>query len=77
VRSIVVGGTPLADDRVYSVIINDFMALGGDVLGFGSAAITSKPTSLVDLDAFVRYVHDHAQPVAPPDEPRFIADSNR
>lgn len=77
VLSVSVGGTPLADDRVYSVIINDFMALGGDVLGFGSRAITSTPLSLVDLDALVRYVREHAQPVAPPDEARFIVDTNR
>ena len=77
VLSISVGGAPLAADRVYTVVINDFMALGGDVLGFGRTAMSSTPSSLIDLDALVRYVHDHAQPVAPPDEPRFIADTNR
>jgi 5'-nucleotidase len=70
--SIAIGGTPLDDQAIYIVVINDFMASGGDRLGFGSAAISTIPADVVDLDAFTAYLASLPQPVTEPTEPRII-----
>jgi 5'-nucleotidase len=70
--SVTIQGRPLDDQAIYTVIINDFMASGGDRLGFGSAAISTTPANIVDLDAFTAYLASLPQPVAEPIEPRII-----
>ena len=70
--SVSILGRPLDDQAIYTVVINDFMASGGDRLGFGPAAITTTPANVVDLDAFVAYLASLPQPVPEPTEPRII-----
>jgi 2',3'-cyclic-nucleotide 2'-phosphodiesterase (5'-nucleotidase family) len=70
--SVRVGGSPLADDRTYTVVLNDFEYTGGSGLGFGSAARRSENLNLGDLDAFVAYLRSLPQPVQPPTDQRFI-----
>jgi 2',3'-cyclic-nucleotide 2'-phosphodiesterase (5'-nucleotidase family) len=70
--TVTVLGRPLNDQAIYNVVINDFMAAGGDHLGFGSAAIATIPANTADLDAFVAYLSSLPQPVREPAEPRII-----
>jgi 2',3'-cyclic-nucleotide 2'-phosphodiesterase (5'-nucleotidase family) len=70
--TVTVLGKPLDDQAIYTVVINDFMASGGDRLGFGPAAISTTATGVVDLDAFVAYLASLPQPVPEPVEPRLI-----
>jgi 2',3'-cyclic-nucleotide 2'-phosphodiesterase (5'-nucleotidase family) len=70
--SLTVMGRPVSDQAIYTVVINDFSANGGDRLGFGSAAISTTPANIVDLDALIAYVSSLPQPVAPPAELRII-----
>lgn len=70
--SVTIHGSPLDDQAIYLVVINDFMASGGDRLGFGPAAISTTPTNIVDIDAFVAYLGSLPQPVPEPTEPRII-----
>ena len=67
-----IGGAPLADDRSYAVILNDFEYTGGSGLGFGSAVRRAENLNLVDLDAFVAYLKSLPQPVQPPTDKRFL-----
>ena len=70
--TVTIQGRHLDDQAIYTVIINDFMASGGDRLGFGSAAISTTPANIVDLDAFTAYLASLPQPVSEPAEPRII-----
>jgi 2',3'-cyclic-nucleotide 2'-phosphodiesterase (5'-nucleotidase family) len=70
--SVTILGRPLDDLAIYTVVINDFMASGGDRLGFGAAAISTTPANVIDLDAFVAYLASLPQPVPEPVEPRII-----
>ncbi|MEO5569105.1 MAG: 5'-nucleotidase, partial [Gemmatimonadaceae bacterium] len=70
--SVLVLGRPLSDQAIYSIVLNDFSANGGDRLGFGSAAISTVPASVVDLDAFIAYLSILPQPVAAPTDERII-----
>jgi 5'-nucleotidase len=63
-------GTPLADDRLYSVALNDFLVTGGDGLQLAERAASVRPTNLVDLDVFVGYLGQLPQPVRAPAEER-------
>ena len=64
---------PSLPGLIYTVVINDFMASGGDRLGFGTAAISSMPANIADLDAFVAYLSSLPQPIREPSEPRIIS----
>lgn len=70
--SLTVLGRPVNDQGIYTVVLNDFSANGGDRLGFGSAAISTMPANIVDLDAFIAYVSSLPQPVVPPAGDRII-----
>jgi 2',3'-cyclic-nucleotide 2'-phosphodiesterase (5'-nucleotidase family) len=70
--SVQIAGAPLADDRSYTVVLNDFEYTGGSGLGFGNAAVRAENLNLVDLDAFVAYLRSLPQPVEPPPGQRFI-----
>jgi 2',3'-cyclic-nucleotide 2'-phosphodiesterase (5'-nucleotidase family) len=65
-------GAPLADNRTYDVVLNDFEYLGGSNLGFGDKPLRAQNLSITDLDAFMTYLRSLPQPVAPPSDPRFV-----
>jgi 2',3'-cyclic-nucleotide 2'-phosphodiesterase (5'-nucleotidase family) len=62
-------GRTLSDAAIYNVILNDFMATGGDNwLPPPSARVT--PLNIVDLDALVGYMKMLPSPIKPPAETR-------
>jgi 2',3'-cyclic-nucleotide 2'-phosphodiesterase (5'-nucleotidase family) len=63
-------GTPLSDARTYSVILNDFLATGGEGYNAAGRATASSPLNIVDLDAFIDYLQSLPQPIAAPAEIR-------
>jgi 2',3'-cyclic-nucleotide 2'-phosphodiesterase (5'-nucleotidase family) len=64
-------GRTLSDAAIYNVIINDFMATGGDNWGPPSDARV-RPLNIVDLDALVAYMTKLPSPVKPPEEARIF-----
>lgn len=72
VDSIAIGGRPLDDRAIYTVVQSNFTATGGDNLGFGAAALSTEPVEITDLDAFIAYLKSVPQPVAAPTTPRLI-----
>ena len=71
------GGAPLDDEHVYTVILNDFEFLGGSNLGFGDKAVSAENLSITDLDALIEYLRRRPQPVTAPSDARFILKSVR
>jgi 2',3'-cyclic-nucleotide 2'-phosphodiesterase (5'-nucleotidase family) len=65
-------GRAFSDTATYSIVMNDFMATGGDGLGFAHAAISSQPLDIVDLDALIAYLSAQPQPVHAPRGLRFV-----
>jgi 5'-nucleotidase len=63
-------GTPLDDDRSYTVACNDFLVPGGEGFALAQHAAAVTPTDIVDLDALVRYLGSRPQPVRAPGEVR-------
>lgn len=61
------GGRAIADSAIYSLVMNDFMATGGD--GHGLAG-PPRNLNIVDLDALVGYLRSRPQPVTAPAEVR-------
>jgi 2',3'-cyclic-nucleotide 2'-phosphodiesterase (5'-nucleotidase family) len=59
-------GSTLRDDRRYTIILNDFLATGGDGLGLTTGALRTEILPIVDLDAFVSYLRTRPQPVRGP-----------
>jgi 2',3'-cyclic-nucleotide 2'-phosphodiesterase/3'-nucleotidase/5'-nucleotidase len=72
-RVALTNGAPLDDTAQYRVILNDFMALGGEGLGFTSGALRTEPLSVVDLDAFISYLRKLPQPVRAPADVRIAS----
>jgi 2',3'-cyclic-nucleotide 2'-phosphodiesterase (5'-nucleotidase family) len=72
IDSLTVLGNPLDDRAIYTVVLNDFSANGGDRLGFGSAAISTTAVGVVDLDALIAYLGSLPQPVSAPTEQRLV-----
>ena len=70
--SLYVQGRPVQPKTIYTVVLNDFSANGGDRLGFGSLAISTMPANISDLDALIAYLSSLPQPVAPPADVRVI-----
>jgi 5'-nucleotidase len=64
-------GRQLTDSATYNVIVNDFMAAGGDGLGPPPGA-TAIPLNIVDLDALVSYLKSLPSPVTAPSEARIV-----
>jgi 2',3'-cyclic-nucleotide 2'-phosphodiesterase (5'-nucleotidase family) len=54
----------------YRIVLNNFMAEGGEGLGLSKGAIKSEHLSTIDLDALVRYLKTLPQPVRAPAEVR-------
>jgi 2',3'-cyclic-nucleotide 2'-phosphodiesterase (5'-nucleotidase family) len=63
-------GTPLAGSRSYNVIVNDFLATGGEGYNAGGRATASTPTNIVDLDALIDYLRSLPSPIVAPTEVR-------
>jgi 2',3'-cyclic-nucleotide 2'-phosphodiesterase (5'-nucleotidase family) len=63
-------GTPLSDTREYNVIVNDFLATGGEGYNAGARATASRPLNIVDLDAFIDYLRILPAPIKAPTEIR-------
>jgi 5'-nucleotidase len=63
-------GTPLSDSRTYDVILNDFLATGGEGYNVASRATASRPLNIVDLDALIDYLQSLPAPIAAPTEVR-------
>jgi 5'-nucleotidase len=77
VRDIVLDdGRPLRRDARYTVVVNDFLAEGGDGYAMFPEAGPGEETGIVDLDALVDYVRALPQPVRGDPEPRFLPASS-
>jgi 2',3'-cyclic-nucleotide 2'-phosphodiesterase (5'-nucleotidase family) len=63
-------GAPLSDDRSYNVILNDFLATGGEGYNASGRATASKPLNIVDLDALIDYLQSLPSPITAPAEVR-------
>ncbi|HUQ99832.1 MAG TPA: 5'-nucleotidase C-terminal domain-containing protein [Gemmatimonadaceae bacterium] len=63
-------GTALADTRSYNVIVNDFLATGGEGYNAGGRATSSRNLNIVDLDALNDYLRTLPQPVSAPTDVR-------
>jgi 2',3'-cyclic-nucleotide 2'-phosphodiesterase (5'-nucleotidase family) len=70
VSAIMADGTPLSDTRDYNVIVNDFLATGGEGYNAGGRASVSRPLNIVDLDALIDYMRTLPAPIAAPREIR-------
>jgi 2',3'-cyclic-nucleotide 2'-phosphodiesterase (5'-nucleotidase family) len=66
-------GRPLDDDRLYAMILNDFLVTGGDGVDLARRAAAVTPLNIVDLDALVGYLGTLPQPVRAPNDERFRA----
>jgi 2',3'-cyclic-nucleotide 2'-phosphodiesterase (5'-nucleotidase family) len=66
-------GSTLRDDRRYTLVLNDFLATGGDGLGLSGAAQRTEILPIVDLDALVAYLRRAPQPVRGPTDIRIVA----
>ncbi|MEP6998983.1 MAG: 5'-nucleotidase C-terminal domain-containing protein [bacterium] len=65
-----IDGREIRDDAQYALILNDFLATGGDGLGVTTGAIRTEILPIVDLDAFVEYLKSRQQPVQAPTDVR-------
>jgi len=63
-------GTPLSDTKTYNVIVNDFLATGGEGYDAGKRATSSRPLNIVDLDALIDYLKAMPESVSAPQEIR-------
>ena len=63
-------GTPLSDTKTYNVIVNDFLATGGEGYNAGKRATAMRPTNIVDLDALIDYLRSLPSPITAPAEVR-------
>jgi 2',3'-cyclic-nucleotide 2'-phosphodiesterase / 3'-nucleotidase / 5'-nucleotidase len=63
-------GSPLSDARTYKVIVNDFLATGGEGYNAGGRATASRSLDIVDLDALIDYLRSLPTPISAPTELR-------
>lgn len=61
VLNVKVDGVPLADDRTYRVVANNFLAEGGDNIPMFAQGTRRVDTGLRDLDALVAYLQKHPE----------------
>jgi hypothetical protein len=52
------------------VILNDFLATGGEGYNAGGRATATKPLNIVDLDALIDYLKSLPSPITAPAETR-------
>jgi len=73
IRSVRMGdGSMLRPEGEYTLVLNDFLATGGDGLGLGTAARRTEVLPIVDLDALVAYLRGLPQPVRGPTDVRLV-----
>ncbi len=65
-------GRDIRTDARYALILNDFLATGGDGLGVTAGALKTEILQIADLDALVAYLRTQPQPVRAPTDIRFI-----
>ena len=65
-------GSPLSDTRSYNVILNDFLATGGEGYNAAGRATASRPLGIDDLDALIDYLQWLPTPIAAPTEVRIV-----
>ena len=67
-------GTPVQNEQIYRVVVNDFLAngIGDGYTAFGRAR-ARRPTGVVDLDALIDYIRTLPQPVRAPADTRLRA----
>ena len=65
-------GREIGRDAHYALILNDFLATGGDGLGVTAGAIRTEVLPTVDLDALVDHLRAQPQPVRAPTDTRFV-----
>jgi 5'-nucleotidase len=65
-------GKEIREDAQYALILNDFLATGGDGLGVTTGALRTEILPIVDLDALVEYLKSRPQPVQAPADARII-----
>jgi 2',3'-cyclic-nucleotide 2'-phosphodiesterase / 3'-nucleotidase / 5'-nucleotidase len=64
-------GTPIEDDVVYRVAVNDFLSSGtGDGFAPFGRALSETPTGIVDLDALIDHIRSLPQPIRAPTDVR-------
>ena len=63
-------GSPLSDARTYNVIMNDFLATGGEGYNAAGRATSSRSLDIVDLDALISYMATLPTPIVAPTEIR-------
>ena len=61
VLNVKVDGVPLADDRIYRVVANNFLAEGGDNIPMFAQGTRRVDTGLRDLDALVAWLQKHPE----------------
>ena len=66
------GGRDIIPDARYTLILNDFLATGGDGLAITTGALRTEILPMVDLDALVTYLESRPQPVQAPTDARII-----
>jgi 2',3'-cyclic-nucleotide 2'-phosphodiesterase (5'-nucleotidase family) len=66
-------GSALSPDARYTLVLNDFLATGGEGLALGTRALKTEVLPDGDLDALVTYLRAQPQPVQAPTDARFIA----
>jgi 2',3'-cyclic-nucleotide 2'-phosphodiesterase (5'-nucleotidase family) len=65
-------GTALRDDGQYKLILNDFLATGGEGLALANGALRTEILPIVDLDALITYLKSQPQPVRAPTAVRIV-----
>jgi 2',3'-cyclic-nucleotide 2'-phosphodiesterase (5'-nucleotidase family) len=63
-------GSPLSDTKTYKVIVNDFLATGGEGYRARERATAAKALNIVDLDALIDYLRSLPSPLTAPAEIR-------
>ena len=63
-------GSVLSDAKTYNVIVNDFLATGGEGYNAGKRATAARPLNIVDLDALIDYLRFLPSPITAPAEVR-------
>jgi 2',3'-cyclic-nucleotide 2'-phosphodiesterase (5'-nucleotidase family) len=66
-------GSALRPDGRYTLVLNDFLATGGEGLALGKRAVKSDVLPDNDLDALITYLRARPQPVQAPSDARFVA----
>lgn len=68
--AVVADGAAVDPDATYEVVVNNFMASGGDEYAILEEAVSLTNTGIVDSDAFARHLGELPQPIEYPDPGR-------